>query len=51
MPRLQKCILNKELMTMDKEKYTTPETEIVEFKTDDIITTSLTYESDETPLG
>ena len=27
-------------MTMDKEKYTTPEMEIVEFEAEDVITTS-----------
>ncbi len=35
-------------MTMDKEKYITPDMEIVEFEAEDIITTS--YEDDETKL-
>ena len=33
---------------MDKEKYITPDMEIVEFETEDVITTS--FEDDETKL-
>lgn len=35
-------------MTMDKEKYITPDMEITEFEAEDVITTS--FEDDETKL-
>jgi len=33
-----------------REKYTTPEMEIIEFEVEDIITTSLDLEMDELPI-
>lgn len=33
-----------------REKYTTPEMEIIEFEVEDIITTSLNLEMDELPI-
>lgn len=42
------CFYKEEVMTMDKEKYLTPDMEIVEFEAEDIIITS--YEDDETKL-
>ena len=42
------CFYKEEVTTMDKEKYITPDMEIAEFETEDIITTS--YEDDETKL-
>ena len=35
-------------MTMDKEKYITPEMEVIEFDTEDVITASTESEEDET---
>lgn len=36
---------------MEKKKYSSPEMEIIEFETEDIIITSPPYEDDELPLN
>ena len=38
-------------LTMEKEKYISPEMEIIRFDTEDIIITSPPYEDDELPLN